>query len=504
MLRRLPLLLALPLLLWNAPAGVAGSSGIDDVSAVELPERGALFGAYVKVDDHNGDDRREALTNFEALVGRQMAIERVYDNWEEAWPTADDLWSRDQGRILYYSWNASRGDGSGCSDWADIAAGVYDTEVDAKAAAVKDFAAPLFFAFHHEPMTGAPGGGTCGTPEEFIAAWQHVVTRFEAAGVTNVTWAWTVTAQSFLRDNAINYYPGNAWVDVIAADGYNWYGCEFHQGPWREFDVIFQPMYDFGIDHGKPMIIAEYGTGEDDIPEDGEQGTKAQWFTNAADTLKGWPEVKGISYFNVGSSCARYVDSSTESLAAFQANGADPYFNPPMDQVDVTVRDFRFTPQSPNSARGIVTQWSFAGPSDHTVTDASGIGLYDSGPMPAGSTFVQFFNGAGTYSYACSIHPTMTAVVKVPVSASPRTGSESTEFTITWAANRAPSGFAFDVQIKRPGSDFWANWITETPEVRGTFVPDAGPGSYAFRARYRDTATDEATGYSKPTSIIVS
>jgi hypothetical protein len=197
------LLLLLPATTIPAAGAASGATG-----AVELPETGALFGAYVKVDSHNGDDRREALTNFEALVGRQMAIERVYDNWEEAWPTADDLWSRDQGRILYYSWNASFADGSGCADWAEIAAGVYDSEVDAKAAAVISFGAPLFFSFHHEPSTGPPGGESCGTPEEYIAAWRHIHDRFAAAGVTNATYALTLTALSYENDMGRRLLPG--------------------------------------------------------------------------------------------------------------------------------------------------------------------------------------------------------------------------------------------------------------------------------------------------------
>ncbi len=60
-------------------------------------------------------------------------------------------------------------------------------------------------------------------------------------------------------------------------------------------------------------------------------GRKAQWFRDAAATLKGWPEFKGVAYFHVhlNQGCPRWFDSSDSSLAAFREMALDPYFNPP-------------------------------------------------------------------------------------------------------------------------------------------------------------------------------
>jgi plastocyanin len=467
---------------------------------VPLPEKGALFGAFVKLDRHNGLERRQAWEDFEDLVGRDLVVDRQYPNWEEPWPTADDVWSRDQGRTLYISWNASRGGGGPCAYWRDIAAGLHDAEIDAQAAKVIDFVAPMFFTFHHEPTTGPPGGDSCGTPEEFIAAWQHVRARFIAAGVTNVTYAWTMTAWSFLQGSAEMWYPGNDHVDVIAADGYNWFNCRFHPGPWREPQEVFQEFYDFGIAKGKPMAIAEYGTGEDpDVP-----GKKAQWFANFADTMKQWPEIKAVLYFNVGNgSCDRYIDTSESSLDSFQANGADPYFNPPVSSAAVTVADFSFSPRNVILDQGRPVKWTFNGPSGHSVTDSSGMGLFDSGVRSAGSVYLSYFIGAGAYPYLCSVHPTqMTGTVKVPMVVEPASGDEATEFTVTWSSNFAPTGFVFDTQIRRPGQN-WIGWQTNQMMNEVTFIPDAGPGTYQFRARYRNTSNGKATRWSNPASIVV-
>jgi hypothetical protein len=470
---------------------------------VPLPDRGAYFGAFVPPDPHNGPDRRTALLDYEAMVGRPMAIERVYYLWNEVWPTDDDVWSAAMGRILYISWNASPDDGSGCRKWADIAAGVYEADIDAQASRIKAFPYNFFFSFHHEPTTAPPGHKSCGTPDDYKKAWRYIHARFAADGVTNVTYSITYTAQNFARGKADDYYPGNGIIDTIAADGYNWFGCQFHQGPWREFQEIFQPFYDFGVEHDKPLIVAEYGTGEDpDVV-----GRKGQWFTNAAETMKNWPLLKGVTYFNVGNggtSCDRYVDSTESSLGGFTAFGADPYLNPPVPVTDVSVADFSFAPKNVTIDQGTTGQWSFDGPSQHTVTETD-LSLFDSGAMPAGSTFSFYPLAAGIYDYECTIHPTlMTGTVIVPVKAEPLSGGVSTEFTITWAADHAPSGFAFDVQIRRPGSTRWKPWLILQNQNASGFVPDAGVGTYSFRARYHNTTTDAKSRYSPPQSITVS
>jgi plastocyanin len=467
---------------------------------VPLPDNGIMFGAYVPPDPHNGPDRRTALTNYEAMIGRTLAVERVYVLWNEAWPTADDLWSRDQGHTLYMSWNASPDDGSGCRRWADIAAGVYDADIDARALDIIGFGAPMFFSFHHEPTTAPPNHIACGTPQEYQAAWRHIHDRFVADGVTNVTYSITYTAQNFDKNKAKDFYPGDDIIDTVAADGYNWYGCPFHPGPWREMSEIFNSFYQFGVAHNKPLIIAEYGTGED--PAD--PGAKAQWFTNGADQLKKWPLIKGVSYFNVGNggTCDRYVDSSTNSLQAFSANGADPYFNPPVTTTDVSITDFAFTPNTVTVPQGSVVSWTNDGPSVHTVT-ARKMNLFDSDDMAVGSTFAWVFTQAGTYSYKCKIHPSMTGAVKVAPTADPTSGNETTVFTIGWSANFAPDGFRYDVQIKRPGG-IWENWKMSQTSMEGSFLPDAGTGPYSFRARYKDQTTGATSGWSPAVKIVVS
>jgi hypothetical protein len=75
---------------------------------------------------------------------------------------------------------------------------------------------------------------------------------------------------------------------------------------------------------------------------------------------------------------------------------------------------------------------------------------------------------------------------------------------VTWASQPPPSGYAVDVQIKRPGTTSYVYWQTRTTQPSGAFTPDAGPGTYSFRARYRKLSNWSASGWSSAVTITIS
>lgn len=80
-------------------------------------------------------------------------------------------------------------------------------------------------------------------------------------------------------------------------------------------------------------------------------------------------------------------------------------------QSNVTIMDFSFNPGSITVAAGQTVVWMNNGPSMHTTTsDAPG---WDSGAINPGQTFSHAFTTAGTFTYHCSIHPTMHGTVVV-------------------------------------------------------------------------------------------
>lgn len=77
----------------------------------------------------------------------------------------------------------------------------------------------------------------------------------------------------------------------------------------------------------------------------------------------------------------------------------------------VEVKGFKFTPATVNVKVGDTVTWRFSDPTTHTVTadDKS----FDSGGHSSGDTFDHTFGTAGSFTYHCTIHETMTGTVSV-------------------------------------------------------------------------------------------
>jgi Tol biopolymer transport system component len=172
---------------------------------------------------------------------------------------------------------------------------------------------------------------------------------------------------------------------------------------------------------------------------------------------------------------------------------------------NIVMADFSYTPPSPKSSLGGTVQWDNVGPTAHTATDDSGMDYFDSGTVSPGGIYQFTFPVAGNYPVTCTIHPgLMSGTIKVPMSAVPRTGSETTQFTITWAvAPSPPVGYDIDVQIFRPGASDWVAWKSNVSIKFSNFTPDAGTGTYSFRARLEKADQLTFSDWSTPVSITV-
>jgi len=152
---------------------------------------------------------------------------------------------------------------------------------------------------------------------------------------------------------------------------------------------------------------------------------------------------------------------------------------------------------------GDTLRWRNYGPSDHTVTDTSGLNLFDSGPIAPGADWWMTFHAAGRYSYTCTFDPGLgVRDVHVLPDSVPVKGTVSQTFNIIWADITAQTGYVYDVQIDRPGQG-WVDWKIGVTSPQGSFTPDAGAGTYQFRGRLRSLASGLAVGYSNPVVVPV-
>ncbi len=116
-------------------------------------------------------------------------------------------------------------------------------------------------------------------------------------------------------------------------------------------------------------------------------------------------------------------------------------------------------------------------------------------------TATHLFTGAGKFSYLCEND--VGGLITVPMRARPLKGDTSTPFEVIWATS-VPQGYAYNVYYSQPGTpDHWKPLAVAATNPSTTFMPDAGPGTYLFRAQMRNMATAKRAGYSPAKPITV-
>jgi hypothetical protein len=204
--------------------------------------------------------------------------------------------------------------------------GRYDSYITAWATGARDWGHPFFLRFDHEmngnwyPWAEGQNGNTAG---QFAKAWRHVHDLFVAAGATNVTWVWSPVVEYPGWTPLAGLYPGDAYVDWVAMDGYNSGTNPIQPDRWRSFDELFGPTYtSLGkLAPTKPIMIAE--TASTEIG-----GSKATWIKDALRILPvRFPKVDALVWFNSRAEGMDWpIGTSSGARSAFAAGIANSHY----------------------------------------------------------------------------------------------------------------------------------------------------------------------------------
>ncbi len=266
------------------------------------------------VNADNAPGQLAPLTTYSALAGRAPALVMWYQQWSEPLYYSSQLPNVSAvGAAPVITWDPTL-NGIGIP-LADIAAGRYDTYIKQAAQAAVAARRPIYIRFAHEMnLSGAPfGPGHPGdTAATFVAAWRHVVTVFRQQGATNVEWVFSPNVDCSGRCPFTAFYPGDAWVDWVALDGYNYSTVD--NVPWMTFDQIFGPSYaELTRLTSKPVMIGETSSAA-------LGGNKAQWITQTLGELPArYPQVHALIWFDRVKETDWRVNSSASALAAWRA-----------------------------------------------------------------------------------------------------------------------------------------------------------------------------------------
>ena len=174
------------------------------------------------------------------------------------------------------------------------------------------------------PWDGSHNGANASATAKYIAAYRRIHDLFVSAGATNVVWVFCPNVDSVPGDawnQWSNYYPGDAYVDWMGFDGYNW-GTVQTGSSWRTFANIAGTIYTGLAGKGKPIMIAETASTE-------LGGDKAAWIAGLLPVLGGsFPSIRAVVWFHMNKETDWRVDSSPAAREAFVTMARNPYFNP--------------------------------------------------------------------------------------------------------------------------------------------------------------------------------
>jgi plastocyanin len=173
----------------------------------------------------------------------------------------------------------------------------------------------------------------------------------------------------------------------------------------------------------------------------------------------------------------------------------------------VYVQDYSYSLKSTRLAQfGQTVEWGFSTSSAYTHSATDPTAWINSGFKTPGSAYDLQMPFSGTFKYHCAetTHPLypMKGNVKVPMVVSPAAGPLGTVFTLGWSSISGLTEYSFDIQRRRPSDSGFVNWIKKTSD-RGIQYTPAAKGTYRFRARTRNTATNVVSGWSPVRSISV-
>jgi beta-mannanase len=268
----------------------------------------------------------DSAHELEEAVQRRLDVILWYQHWAGWGPDFQPSWVDNvagEGRIPLLTWEPWTPGSSEQPEFRlqEIAGGAFDAYLERWARDLQAYGKTLYLRPMHE-MNGDwyPWGGTVNgnSPQEYVRVWRHLHAVFGQAGATNVRWVWSPCADDSpaAPANAFErYYPGAAYVDILALDGYNWGTSVDGLGGWRSFDEIFASAYARITQLGtQPVWIAETAS-------DAAGGDKCAWVRDMFASAARYPRIGAIVWFNTLKERDWRATSPEGCAAAFRPPG---------------------------------------------------------------------------------------------------------------------------------------------------------------------------------------
>lgn len=143
------------------------------------------------------------------------------------------------------------------------------------------------------------------------------------------------------------------------------------------------------------------------------------WSLNTGPTIAGSHTSDGTGIGNFVSNLGGLLDGTQYFVRAYAINSSGTTYGNELSFTTtaipsaniVTIQSMAFNPQTLTVPVNTTVKWKNLDGKAHTVT--SNNASWDSGIVPAGSSFIFTFTATGTFNYYCTIHPSMTGTIIV-------------------------------------------------------------------------------------------
>lgn len=327
----------------SAPAPVAPSTTVTSSPATR--PHGVYWGAYAGGAQYGSADAPWDLSSaatFEDHAGKHLSMLEWGQDWYDTngsgsgpalqpFPAALLNSVRQAGYLPVISWGSDQAAIAAPQpgfQLARITGGAFDGYLHAWATAAAAWGHPLYLRFDWEmnfPSAPYSERNNGNQPGDFVAMWRHVHDVFVGAGATNVKWVWCPHASTPSSQPLAGLYPGNAYVDWVGLDGYNWGSTPNvgDDGGWRTFDQIFSASLGqlAELAPTKPVMIGEMASTE-------RGGSKPAWIANAFGSIGTDPSIGAVIWFNKNADHMDWpIESSPAAQSAFAAAIAAPSYD---------------------------------------------------------------------------------------------------------------------------------------------------------------------------------
>jgi hypothetical protein len=284
-------------------------------------------GVYLGVFREGAPLNMGHIKSFQKTMGRKPAMVMWYLDWSSDFPVAECNTLAKYGAAPHIIWEPWIWGDEKKITLKTIVDGEWDQYIKNWAKSAAAFKKPVFIRWGHEfniekyPWAVGNNGKD---PALYIKAYKHVHDIFTSVGATNVKWIWCFNNYNNPDEdwNAWDKaYPGDAYVDWVGIDGYNWGSTQSWSG-WQSFKDCFREQVRICTKKypTKPIMIAEFGSAE-------EGGNKAAWVKEIPSALKvSMKQVKAIMLFDVRKECDWRATSCKATENAYKLILKDPYF----------------------------------------------------------------------------------------------------------------------------------------------------------------------------------